>query len=189
MRLKIFLKSEQGVSLVELLVATSMMALALVAFYMLAVQTFGIWSKSDKRSDVQQTAQIAIDEMIREIRPASNNSNYPVIIEDDPPSIRFYSSNKIFVKYEHQTQAIVRRQTTGSITKENWLNNLVTWQESEVLADNVSALLFSPASYTFGASATSSFLIDVRVAVPSGRYSASGEEAMDLRTRVNLRNY
>lgn len=189
MKLKSLLKNEQGVSLIELLIAMFMMALALAAFYALAVQTFGVWSKSDKRSEVQQTAQIAIEEMVREIRSAINNSNYPVTIDDSTPSIRFYSSDMEFVQYEYQTQAIARKHTTASVTKENWQNNSVTWPNSEILAENISALSFSPASYTFGDSATSSFLIDVRVAVPSKRYSASGEEAMDLRTRVNLRNY
>lgn len=198
-------QEQSGFSLVEMLISMSLLVIVVAAFYAIAVQTFGIWKKSDVRSEVQQTAQIAIEEMVREARQATQNDNYPVIVGFDASSstnrasMRFFMSNSTtdftYVRYRFSAEAkqIIRDTLAAGVkpTKLNWTSGNLTWTVPEVLADNVDNFSFVPANKTFTGTAADSrnLLLDVRVSAASRSYTNTGNEVMNLRTRINLRNF
>lgn len=199
------IEDQEGFSLAEMLIAMLLMTMVLTSFYGLVVQTFGIWKKSDKRSEVQQTAQVAIEEMTREARQATQNDNYPVIVAYDAgsttnkASIRFFVSNTVadfkFIRYRFSpSQRQIIRETLESgvkPTKANWENGVLIWTGAEVLTEQVQSFSFSPQSKVFTGTANDSrnLLLDIQVVSQSNSYSASGNETMNLRTRINLRNF
>lgn len=204
-RLPVDAKDQSGFSLVEMLIAMTLLVIVLGAFYAVAVQTFGIWKKSDKRSEVQQTAQIAIEEIAREARQATQNDNYPVIVsydgasENNRASIRFYISNTAadfsFIRYRYApvSKQIIREALATGVrpTTVNWTSNNVVWTGPEVLAEQIENFTFLPASKTFTGAVDDSrkLLLDIEVASASKSYTSSGLETMKLRTRINLRNF
>jgi len=64
---KIF-KAEPGLTLVELLIAFGMLGFVLAAIYSFYLSGLSGWHRSVEKMECQQTARIAMDKMIRELR-------------------------------------------------------------------------------------------------------------------------
>lgn len=192
--------SEDGFTLVEMLVSIFITTIILSSLYLLIVQSFTLWKKSEIRSDIQQTIQATIEEMSWDMRRATNNSKYPVIISDNPPAVRFYYVNTptsyTFIRYRYSSadKKIYRESInapTAKPTEAQWAGGTATWQNLGIVAEDVSAFTFSPNSYVFTGTATSarSFRINLDVEKSSKALTSTGKESTTVTTKVNLRNF
>lgn len=195
---------QKGVSLIEMLITTVLMSLALSSFYMLTTQTFRIWTKSESRAEVQQTAQISIEEMVREIRAATNNENYPVIIyrnsttapTSHKASVRFFYSTSgdeyefIRYRFSDETNEIIRDTLISGMRPLDWQwteGATMYWTDPQVMAEGITNLSFTPQTATF--TGESGEDRNIMLEVQTTKSANQKNEVMTLRTSIELRNF
>lgn len=186
---------EEGFTLVEMLVTIIIISFVLIGMYSVYTQTLTIWKRTDTRSDVQQTTQVVTEELSREVRRATKNDSYPVIISNG--SVRFFYSSSgstysyIRYRYDSDVNKIYRDSINSPTSKPsttNWSNNNVTWQSQDIVADNISGFTLTPSTYRFSStSAYESFRVEISTTRPG---AVSGdEETTSVVTKIDLRNY
>lgn len=185
----------EGFTLVEMLVTIIIISFVLIGMYSVYTQTLTIWKRTDTRSDVQQTTQVVTEELSREVRRATKNDSYPVIISNG--SVRFFYSSSgstySYIRYRYDSGGKrVYRDSINSPTSKpsstNWSNNDVDWQNQDIVADNISGFTLTPSVYTFSStSAYESFRVEISTARPGG--VSGNEESTSVVTKIDLRNY
>lgn len=72
---------EDGFTIIEVLVAATILAIVLGAFYGLFLGTMQVWRTSEERVDVQQRVRYAVLSVVKEIREASRVVDQKVYME------------------------------------------------------------------------------------------------------------
>ena len=114
------LRGRRGVTLIEVLISTALFSLVMTGIYMLYTTMQGTLSRGEMKTDLQQSARIGLNRMVREIRmlgydPQTAIANLPVT---NPPldAIRAASPDCFsFVTYWNDNSVLRTIQVTYSL--------------------------------------------------------------------------
>jgi type II secretion system protein J len=97
------MKTEKAFTLIELIIATSILAFLMSVIYFIFWKGLSIWEKGNARTQMYQNARVCLDTIAREIRTSFINSSNPCLIfKGDKHSLYYTStSNKADKKGEY----------------------------------------------------------------------------------------
>ena len=124
-------RQEQGLTIIELLATLAILGMIIAALYTFYLSSLHSWSRSIDRMEEQQSARIAIDKIIKEIRYA-----HAVEIRYNDPTMIYYRININGISTLHRF-----RSSGGQLLLERRRNN-DTHYSYNVIALGVSVLFF-----------------------------------------------
>lgn len=149
-------RQEQGLTIIELLATLAILVMIIAALYTFYLFGLHSWSRSIDRMEEQQSARIALDKIIKEIRYA-----HAVEIRYNDPTMIYYRININGVSTLHRF-----RNSSGQLLLERRRNN-DTHYSYNVIALGVNALFFE-------LDANDTLHITIRVGDDSGSSTLTG---------------
>ena len=149
-------RQEKGLTIIELLATLAILSMIIAALYTFYLSGLHSWSRSIDRMEEQQSARIAIDKIIKEVRYA-----HAVEIRYNDPTMIYYRLNINGISTLHRF-----RNASGQLLLERRRNN-DTHYSYNVIALGLSALFFElDANHTLH--------ITIRVGDDSGSSTLTG---------------
>lgn len=149
-------RQEKGLTIIELLATLAILSMIIAVLYTFYLSGLHSWSRSIDRMEEQQSARIAIDKIIKEVRYA-----HAVEIRYNDPTMIYYRLNINGISTLHRF-----RNASGQLLLERRRNN-DTHYSYNVIALGLSALFFElDANHTLH--------ITIRVGDDSGSSTLTG---------------
>ncbi len=164
------MKRNKGLTIIELLITVALLGIIFALGIKFVKTFFDVWLKSQKEVNVQQTARIAMDEMVRFIRQADEpvSGIYPPSGSSDTKISFDHVDGRSFKYYRGDSST--KAEDSGG----NALFRVISGVTSTLVDDNVKSIYFVHSS---------SYIVRIASFTVS-----NGEESITLDKNVYIRN-
>jgi prepilin-type N-terminal cleavage/methylation domain-containing protein len=175
------LRNQKGVTLVEMMIAASLAGLVAAGTGLFLQEGQNAYQTGAGRSEVQQSARVALDRMIRELRTGT------AVLAGTPASITFRyideAGNTVTVQYSLNATNLLRNQTAP----------VPATPQPETVIGGVTSVIFTyyDVNDVVTGAATNAFSVDVQVRTQwDGAIASSSmrNQRAFVENRVRLRN-